>query len=93
MTRSNNISAGGFSKKIDVQFRHGCKERCHCKPTVLTCSFEMTLLLNCSSEEDMKLMMIEAICNSHKGFDVFDWNWFNTESFITVNSGYQTKRA
>ena len=65
MTGSNNIPAGGFSRKIDVRFRHGCKEGCHCKPIVSTCSLEITLPLYCSSEEDMKLMMIEAIRNSH----------------------------
>ena len=65
MTGSNNIPAGSFSKKIDVWFRHGCKEGCHCKPVVLTCSLKITLLLHCSSKEDMKLMMIEAIQNSH----------------------------
>ena len=65
MTGSNNIPAGGFSKKIDVRFRNGGKEGCHCKAIVSTCSLETTLSLHCSSEEDMKRMMIEAVRNSH----------------------------
>ena len=65
MTGSNNIPAEGFSKKTGVRSRHGCKEGYHCKPIFSTCSLEITLPLHCSSKEDMKLMMIEVVRNSH----------------------------
>ena len=43
ITGCKRIPPLGLPKRITVKFKHGCVERCRCRPTASTCDISITL--------------------------------------------------
>ena len=67
-TGSNQVPPLGFPKPFSIQFLHGCREGCRCRPIVSTCDITLTLPVHIRDEVTMHEMLASAI-NDSKGFD------------------------
>lgn len=67
MTGSKTIPPFGSPKKFTINFTHGCKEGCRCRPTVSTCDIALKLPVHINSEEEM-IFLIKSTLKDCQGF-------------------------
>jgi hypothetical protein len=70
---SEHIPPLGLPKQITAKFKHGCQERCRCRPTASTCDLSITLPVHYHNDynlfkESIDSALIEGIglgcCNT-----------------------------
>ncbi len=61
ITGVKSIPPLGMDREITVEFKHGCRPHCTCRPTASTCSLTLTLPVHITSMEKAEEQLCSAI--------------------------------
>ena len=67
ITGSSTYPPLGFSVKMTLEFKHGCAQKCKCRPTASTCAMTMFMPVHIDSVDEMKVIINSALKDC-KGF-------------------------
>lgn len=78
VTGVKKIPPLGFSKKIDVHFRHGCQDQCKCRPSASTCFLYVRLPVHYQTSEDITFAWLSALKDCQGFGQVWDSDFSRT---------------
>ena len=68
ITGCERIPPLGLPKRIAVKFKHGCMEKCKCRPTASTCDLSITLPVHYHDNYNQFKESIDSALIEGKGF-------------------------
>lgn len=61
ITGWQTIPPNGFPCDLNVHFKHGCQDRCQCRPTASTCALVLILPIHSCSSRELGDLLISAL--------------------------------